>query len=476
MRLHIGVSTLSGPAQAPAAIAGETPISVTIWHTEEEARPYYAPFLNQHATGPFQCAAWLQHYWHTIRRPAGARAFFIGVFREGAMAAFAPFAITPLALGVTRLGFATDGRADRQCVTGDTSSEVLQALADALRSAPGPLVADWRELAPGDPLLTLLPRAEILTVQASPYRHLQPGTPEASKSNKKFQQRIPSYEKRLAALGRYEFRTIDFDADRGAALALLPQLFAIHDLRHAAKRNAWKKDENRAFLVRLLNDTQPTHLVAFVSFLDGVPVAFDLGFRLGSTFTLYVPAFHPAFEKYRLGHVNRARSYEACMTMGVNYYDFSRGRSFAKQVWAHGEVLSYDCVAPSGTSLRARAAAALLAAGRRAVAWSRERGYNQKLGLWRERAAHPFPKRATPAAFTTWTGAVPLRYRLIQHLPLDAIGRIVEYTFALEREATVELCWSGPATLHVRHEGSEPLVLVLSGAAANLHEAALVRR
>lgn len=451
-------------------------VTVKVWSSELEARAYYIPFLAQCEAGPFQSAAWLRHYWSSVRAAAGAQPFFVAVYRDGAMVSFAPFALTPLGGGVTRLGFATDGRADRQAIVGETSEEVMDAFACALQTAPQPLVADWRELAEGDPLLHLLPNSRTMPVQGCPYRQLQPVLPEASKSNKKFQQRIPSYEKRLAVLGRYEFRTVDFDADRSAALALLPQLFAIHDLRHAAKRNAWKKGGNRAFLSSLLHDGLPTHLVAFVSFLDSVPVAFDLGFRRGSTFTLYIPAFHPAFEKYRLGHVNRARSYEACRQMGVDLYDFSRGRSFAKQVWAHGEVLSYDCVAPLGSSARAHLAAHLLTASRRLVAWSREQGYNQKLGLWCERLLSHRARPAQPVDGPAWHGAAPLHYRLIQHLPLDLLTRIVEYTFSLERNAAVEISFIGPNTLRVAHPSATPLMLQLPGHAANLHETALARR
>ncbi len=451
-------------------------LMVTVWQTEEAARPYYVPFLHEHAPGPFQCAGWLHHYWDSIRRPAGARAFFVGVFREGQMVAFAPFALTVLGGGVTRLGFATDGRADRQGIAGECSGEVLAAIRDALSKAPQPVVADWRELADGDPLLGLLPGAESMTVQGCPYRVLTPGTAEASKSNKKFQQRIPSYERRLAALGTYEFRTIDCDAQRAEALALLPRLFEIHDLRHAAKRNAWKKDANREFLMSLLRDELPSHLMAFVSYVDGVPVAFDLGFRHGSTFTLYIPAFHPAFEKYRLGHVNRARSYEACLRMGVELYDFSRGRSFAKQVWAHGEVLSYDCIAAVGSSWRARLAARMLVGSRRLIAWSRERGYNQKLGAWRERLSRPMAPKAAPAASQAWDGRRPLRYRLIQDLPLAVIAGIVEYVFALERSAGLELEWTDSSTIRVSNPEAEPLMLHLPEANGNLQETALARR
>ncbi|MGJ5816567.1 GNAT family N-acetyltransferase [Paludibaculum fermentans] len=451
-------------------------LMVTVWRTEEAARAQYVPFLREQAPGPFQCAGWLHHYWDSIRRPQGARAFFIGVFRAGEMVAFAPFALTKLGGGVTRLGFATDGRADRQGIAGECSAEVLAAVRDALRAAPQPLVADWRELADGDPLLTLLPGAETMTVQGCPYRVLTPGTAEASKSNKKFQQRIPSYERRLNALGPYEFRTIDCDTQRAEALELLPRLFEIHDLRHAAKRNAWKKDSNREFLLSLLRDELPSHLMAFVSYVDGVPVAFDLGFRHGSTFTLYIPAFHPAFEKYRLGHVNRARSYEACLRMGLELYDFSRGRSFAKQVWAHGEVLSYDCIAPVGGSWRARLAARLLSGSRRLIAWSRAQGYNQKLGAWREKLVRPAAQKPAPAAALAWAGARPLRYRLIQDLPVDVMTRLAEYVFALERNAGLELEWTDSCTLRVSNQEAEPLMLHLPGATGNLQETALARR
>jgi hypothetical protein len=317
----------------------------------------------------------------------------------------------------------------------------------------------------GDPLLdhfdasTGLAAVHRTAVYPCPFRDLRPGAPADSPSHRTFQKRIPGYARRLERFGEVRHLLLDFDAAREQALEWLPRLFALHDLRHGQRRNPWTAPGNRAFLAAWLESAERTQCLCFVLLLDGLPVAFDLGFRVGDSFCLHIPAFHTAFEKFRLGHINRYFSYAACRELGIGIYDFARGDAFAKRIWATGKRDNFDLVAAAGTSRRAWLVAQTMAAKTRAMVWARGHGLSRsKLTRWwygwlnRAGAAPPAALPEQPARQPGQT--VPFRYGLVADLPLDLLTRVVGFVSAEAPSNHLDVQWVDSQTLRVT--GSNP--------------------
>lgn len=292
----------------------------------------------------------------------------VGAYRNGELVTFAPL-VMRRRYGLRTIGFIAEGRADINGFVGEVTRETVDAVLKALPRGALRL-ADIRE---SDPLVKLL-AAHVLRPYPNPLRQLGPDAPAGTGSNRRFQVRIPGYARRLAEQGRVEHEMVDFDTRRPEALALLDQFWQIHDLRHAGRRNAWKDPSNRAFLREYIEQSERSDVLAFVLKFNGRPVAFDLGFRAGSRFLLYIPAFHPDYDRFRPGHVNRFYSFPKCREMGMDIYDFSRGDSFAKRVWSTGEEWS------------------VILTNSRLLAWidelkilGRRWGLNQRIGRWLER-------------------------------------------------------------------------------------------
>ena len=132
------------------------------------------------------------------------------------------------------------------------------------------------------------------------FRDLGPEALPEPPSHRALQRHLPGYAARLRASGDLGLLTLDFDARREEALGWLPRLYALHDLRHSARRNLWKERVNREFLRQWLETAERSQCLAFLLLVDGLPVAFNLGVRIGTTFSSHITAFHPAFQKLSL--------------------------------------------------------------------------------------------------------------------------------------------------------------------------------
>jgi CelD/BcsL family acetyltransferase involved in cellulose biosynthesis len=407
-------------------------VETRIWQSFEEAQDSVRPFLAGQHANPFLRYDWLRLYHAAF--PERGRPWLVGVFRQGRLATFAPLAVRWWA-GIPVISFLAAGRSDINGFAGEVTAETVDAVANATLGRLGSAVFVLADVRADDPLASLLgarfPSLMSLRPYPNPLRDLSSAAPADSKSNRKFQSRIPPYARRLEAFGEVRQEVFDFDACRDRALALLPQLWALHDLRHATRRNAWKEPANRGFLEEFIHTSGDSGLLAFVLFLDGLPVAFDLGFRAGTRYHLYIPAFHPAFERFRLGHVNRWLSFEKCRQMGLEIYDFSRGDSFAKRVWANSSVDSLHCIAAAG-SWPAHLLARVRALAGALKIRGRESGFNRVAGNWLSRLsakAKEAKKPGAPASSASPSLSGPVRFRDIAPLPLPALTEVVERVF-----------------------------------------------
>lgn len=429
-------------------------LDVRVWDSFERARPRLAPLFDQASSrNPFFAWDWMSSYWASTRR-GNESACLIGVFRGEELIAATALRLRKV-LGVATVAeFLTEGRSDSQGLAGEQSLAVANAVLRYLHGRGISGAVRLNEMAEASALYEACRLAngeQALTREyPCPYRDLTASAPPDSGSNKSFQKRIPNYRRRLEAFGRVELKVLDFDAQREECLEWLPRLFALHDLRHAERRNAWKDGRNREFLVQYARSAARSNLLAFVTLLDGVPVAFDLGFRCGNKFVLYIPAFHPSFEKFRLGHINRWMTFQECGKLGIDHYDFSRGDSFAKRVWAHGAVDNYSCTFPLSSGMVSRATTLALQAPVRLKAWLRDHNQTSRIAAMVEFAKGPQSRKTAvqtvPAALEREAG--PLRYSRLAALPEAQMTQLVEFVFAQQcKESEWRVSWPSPDRL-----------------------------
>ncbi|BDC49341.1 hypothetical protein F183_A16570 [Bryobacterales bacterium F-183] len=429
-------------------------LDVRSWDSFERARTRLAPVFDAaSAQNPFLAWDWMSAYWESTRR-SGERISLLGVFRGDELIAATAFRLRKKYGAATLVEFLTEGRSDSQGIAGEQSLAVANAILQHLRTRGLNGAVRLNEMAEGSPMYEacrLAYGAEAMTCEyPCPYRDLTSAAPPESSSNKSFQKRIPNYQRRLEAFGRVELKVLDFDANRAECLEWLPRLFALHDLRHAERRNAWKDERNREFLTDYARTAVKSNLLAFVTLLDSVPVAFDLGFRCANKFVLYIPAFHPSFEKFRLGHINRAMTFQQCSRLGIDHYDFSRGDSFAKRVWCHGVIDNYSCTFPLGSGMPSRLATYALQAPVRLKAWLREHNQTKRIATIVEFAKGPQTKAAKvsadPARLRREAG--PLRYSALAGLPEEQMTQLVEFVFAQQcKESAWQVSWPSPDLL-----------------------------
>lgn len=423
------------------------------WNSFERARPRLASLFDEAAaSNPFHAWDWMSSYWDATRRK-GESVCLLGIFRSDELIAAAAFRLRKVLGAVSVVEFLTEGRSDSQGIAGEQSLAVANVILRYLRTRGICGAARLNEMAEPSPMreaCRLTHGEGALTREyPCPYRDLTASAPPESGSNKSFQKRIPNYRRRLEAFGTASLKVLDFDANRQECVAWLPRLFALHDLRHADRRNAWKDVRNREFLANYARTAVRSNLLAFVTLLDGVPVAFDLGFRCGNTFVLYIPAFHPSFEKFRLGHVNRWMTFQECARLGIDHYDFSRGDSFAKRVWAHGAVDNYSCTFALSGGLMSRLTAFTLRAPVRIKAWMREHNQTSRIATFVEFARGPQSRKssqAIPVALTRESG--PLRYSRLSGLPEARMTQLVEFVFAQQcKDSEWQVTWPAPGLL-----------------------------
>jgi CelD/BcsL family acetyltransferase involved in cellulose biosynthesis len=416
-------------------------IETTVWRSFPDAEATVRPFLAGHARNPFLGFDWTAEYSRCVREPQGWQPLLMGFFRAGRMVAFAPLALRRRLGGIRIVTFAGEGRSPYLGLAGETSPEIVAALrTQALRVSPHSVLY-LSGVPEGDPLLSHFnPASGLAAVRQTLlcdclFRDVRLGVADGTPSHRRARKYIPRQIERLSALGEVRQVVLDFDAARQEALAWLPRLFALHDLRHHDRWNIWTAPVIREFLCAYLERAEPSNSLCFVLLLDGVPVSFELGLRIENGFCVLVTAFHPAFQSISVSQANRYLAFGACGRMGIQNYDFARGDSPAKRVWASGRRASFELVAAAGTSWRARLAARMLAGKTRARIWARDHGLRQAkfmvwLSGWIARARRfprikgtappPVPPRQRPAP------EVPLRFRDVANLPVEALAVVLK--------------------------------------------------
>lgn len=439
------------------------------------------PFLREHNQNPFLSFDWTAEYSRRVREPDGWQPLPVAILSEDRMVAFAPLSVRRGACGIAVVTFTGEGRGAYLGLAGESSPAVVETLRNEIARLFPHAVLRLSDVLEDDPLLKHfdssigLAAVHRAAIYPCPFRDLRPDAPPDPPSHRTFQKRIPGYARRLERFGEVRHLLLDFDAARREALEWLPRLFALHDLRHGRRRNPWTDPDNRAFLSAWLERAECSRCLCFVLLLDGMPVAFDLGFRVGDSFCLHIPAFHTAFEKLRLGHINRYFSYAKCRELGIGIYDFARGDAFAKRIWASGTRDNFELVAAVGASRRAWLAAETMAAKTRAMVWGRGHGLSRsKLKIWwhewLNRAGRWLPARdaapaASPEQCVRQPGqTVPFRYRLVADLPLDSLTRVVEFVSAQAPSSHLEV--QGMDIQVLRVSGSSPAAEMVLGARA----------
>ncbi|MDP2999785.1 MAG: GNAT family N-acetyltransferase [Bryobacterales bacterium] len=355
-------------------------IETKVWRSFRDAEATVRPFLAEHTRNPFLSFDWTAEYSRCVREPQGWQPLPVGFFRTGRMVAFAALSERLRAGGIRIVSFTGEGRGCYLGLAGEVSPEIVAALRrEAARESPH-TVLRLSDVPKDDPLLSALGPLDGFTevrrtpIDVCPFRDLRPGAPRDSASHRKTQQTIHRHLRRLKSAGEVRHVVLDFDARREEALAWLPRLWALHDLRHHERRNPWTAPANREFLGAYLKRAGRSDAICFVLLLDGAPVSFELGLRMGNALCMFLTACHPGYPSLSLTQINRSLSFDACGDLGVEIYDLGRGEARSKRVWTSGARTNLELVAAAGTSWRARLAAAALAAMTRARIRARDHG------------------------------------------------------------------------------------------------------
>lgn len=80
--------------------------------------------------------------------------------------------------------------------------------------------------------------------------------------------------------------------------------------------------------------------------VGGQLAAISAGFIAGSTYHLYIGAFHPDFARFGAGNILTERTIAWCCDNGIRRYDMLAPQARSKSDWQTGEVPVYDFVVP----------------------------------------------------------------------------------------------------------------------------------
>lgn len=413
---------------------------VTVWDSLEECEGVVRPLLDSEGTNPFLGFDWLKLHWRHFGSQRGRELLLVGVWRNGGLVTFAPLWHRRRFAGLREIGLVGEGLSDYLGFAGEASTCTLQAVVRTITGRWPDALFRFHDISRDTDLSRALDSATAFachrkaTLYPCTHRDLDAlDGHRFSPGQKKHERRVRNSLLRLRIIGDVQSVVLDFDRDRESALDMLPRMFELHRLRHEGSLNAWCQKRNRAFLEEYLRTARRTSMIAFVTLIDGNPIAFEIVVRSGPRVVLYIPAFHPAFSAFRLGHINLHLMMERCAAEGIRIIDFSKGASQAKRHWATGESRNDRYYVALHASLRnwvVMTGALLLL---RAKVWGREKGLNGYARVQMGKA-----KRAVIAWWRREDGGTGdevshpgkwecFRYRDIAGLPLKCQESILHY-------------------------------------------------
>ncbi len=418
-------------------------MEIRVWKSFESCEGEGRPFLENHNRVPFSTFDWLWKYWNHFGKSSGKQLFLVGVYQDQKITTLAPLTIQPRVGGVPQVQLLGDGLSDYLGFVGPVDGPMLQAVVDEVLKEFPDAIFSFNDISESNPLSkvfadsSLFPHFEKIPLYFYPYRDLTVEQKQKrSSSQKRFLSRLRGNHKKLKKMGRFEFTIVDFDEDREEALRLIKDLFALHEQRHLGTGNAWCEEENKQFLTDLIQHAKQSHILGFISSLDGEHLMFTLGFRIGTTFFEYIIAFHPAFAPFRLGQLNRSLSFDPCREMGIQIYDFSKGETIDKKAWAQGKKESSRYLFIPNPSFKNRCVMKWDSTYLRAKVWGRKKGFNHKikqaLGSFakrKSRKASGSPVPNTRGYMGDYGQVKPFQYKLIADLPLSVQEPILDFVY-----------------------------------------------
>jgi hypothetical protein len=208
-------------------------------------------------------------------------------------------------------------------------------------------------------------------------------------------------------------------------------------------------------------------MIAFVTSIDDDPIAFEIVVRRGPRVVLYIPAFHPAFSAFRLGHINLHLMMERCVAEGIRVIDFSKGASQAKRHWATGESRSYRYYVAQHASIRNRVVMTVALLMLRAKVWGREKGLNAYVRVQMGKAKRAVngwrnhEDRNTVGGVSRHGEWKRFHYRDIAGLPLKCQEKILQFVHKNIAQAPVRcLFQSGEVILRREDSPQETRVAI----------------
>ena len=293
-------------------------------------------FRSRPDLSPFQSPAWLLA-WARAFQPS--QLWTLAVWEGEALAGLAPFFIyTRPQDGRRQLTLLGNGISDRLDLLAAPGREaaVGEAVFEHLRRSPVWDACDWRDLAPGSPLLAGRLDAgcdEVEDEEPCPVRPL-PDRPQAVIDTlpRKRRENLRRRSRRLAELGRVTFET----ADAASRAEALQALLRLHASRWAARGEegvlaedtvkGFHEDATRGLLAEGLLRLQ-------VLRLDGRVIAAHYGLAWGGCAYSYIHGFEPELAACGPSALLIAEVMADAVREGATRFEFLRGREPYKYDW-----------------------------------------------------------------------------------------------------------------------------------------------
>lgn len=217
---------------------------------------------------------------------------------------------------------------------------------------------------------------------------------------------------------------------------LFPQLERIHRERFLTTENPLFKGPRRRFIESVFQKMIGFTISLSIEELDGVPLSFLWGFKMGEVFIDFAPAFDPAFASLSLGNIHLMRLIEKKIAEGFKYFDFSKGEADYKRWWSNDETSNYLFRFNFNLKIMGYCYYKLLNYITELLLEIRTRGYNKKIKNWianwrnlrllKPRVTVNVEEITLPSDFDvtkchTWS------YQLIRELPVAVRKPLIDY-------------------------------------------------
>lgn len=416
-------------------------------------------------SNPFLSLPWLETWWEQWGRGKHLQVFLFR--RNGTCVGFAPLWYSET-LGLREYFFVGHRKSSYLGVVSADGEQqaILEALMRSLARSGRAALLHLTDLNSSAPTFKALARSvssvssgvNVFPLYACPYAALSEDWDSFFQGlmGRKHRAQMRAAERRLASLGELRLRLITDSQDISS---LLPSLQSIHRARFEGSYNPSLEGRHGEFMGRIVRLMAGDNLVLASLELDGGPVAFLLGIRMGGALIDYIPAFDPALERYSPGHVLIMRLLQWMASHGYRVLDFSKGDEAYKRRWSNGETTNYVALVAVNPNLTLKTYISLRKVLLRARLWLRARGYARTLkrGIGTVRRVGDRLKRG------------PIRRARVRRIdaPGDAPGRPFSYNlirgFPVEaRRALVGFCYP--------HHRGQPLLFERGPSTAALYD------